>query len=294
MSLFTFPYADTINEPLVDAWWIPGFTSQAPSYIYASNPLLANGPGFPSGLDFVAINGSYFDTSGNPLSGYLTFWPSSPLTFDINGHFTYMPQRYAGLNFSLIGVNQMGDGKIYLQYGRLYVSVLATNNINMAPSAFTYHVRENFVGGNQYDITAPIADDTQIQDIRSLIIPGTIRPITDEDDDFTECWTSIPVTATQYLTTNVTNYSTSGVPQNLTSYPVSFAFETGNDVPGNSDWQPASWAPTTSSNIAQILIGSGAGGYPLAVGVYRVWVQVITNTQTAVIPVGFLNIYQVI
>lgn len=205
-----------------------------------------------------------------------------------------MPQRYAGLNFSLIGVNQMGDGKIYLQYGRLYVSVLATNNINMTPASFTYHVRENFVGGNQYDITAPIADDTQIQDIRSLIIPGTIRPITDEDDDFTECWTSIPVTATQYLTTNVTNYSTSGVPQNLTSYPVSFAFETGNDVPGNSDWQPASWAPTTSSNIAQILIGSGAGGYPLAVGVYRVWVQVITNTQTAVIPVGFLNIYQVI
>src|SRR5579862_6284930 len=170
MSLWSFPYADTINEPLVDAWWIPGFTSQAPGYIYAANPLLANGPGFPAGLDYVVINGSYYDTSGNPLSGYLTFWPSAPLIFNVNGAYTYMPQRYAGLNFSLIGVNQMGDGKIYLQYGRLYVSVLATNNTNMTPASFTYHVREHFEGGNQYDIVAPVSDDTEIQDIRSLII----------------------------------------------------------------------------------------------------------------------------
>ncbi len=75
MSTWSFPYADTINEPLVDAWWVPGFTSQAPGYIYAFNPLLANGPGFPAGLSYVQVSGNYFDASGNPLSGYLTFWP---------------------------------------------------------------------------------------------------------------------------------------------------------------------------------------------------------------------------
>lgn len=292
MSLWSFPFADTINEPLVDAWWIPGFTSQAPSYIYAANPMLATGPGFPPGLKYVTINGSYYDTIGDPLSGYLTFWPSSPLLFNIDGAYTTMPQRYAGVNFSLIGVNQMGDGKIYLQYGRLCVSVLATDNANMTPSSFTYHVRENFVGGNQYDIIAPMADDTAAQDIQSLIIPGTIRPVTD-DDDCLNNWTSIPVTATQYLTSDVTNYSTSGIPQNLTTFPVSFAFELTNNIPQNADWISGSWASTTSGNIAQILIGP-TGGHVLPIGVYRVWIQVITDTQTAVIPAGFLNIYQVI
>jgi hypothetical protein len=292
MSLWSFPFADTVNEPLVDAWWIPGFTSQAPGYIYATNPLLANGPGFPAGLNYVSINGSYYDTSGNPLSGYLTFWPSSPLTFDIDGHTTFMPQRYAGLNFSLIGVNQMGDGKIYLQYGRLYVSVLATDNANMTPTSFTYHVRENFEGGNQYDITAPSADDTAIQDIRSLIIPGTIRPIIDDDDDNMNSVTSIPVTSTQYISTNVVDYLPSGMYQNLTQYNVYFAFKTDNSIPVSEDWQQASWANVTYGNIAQFLIGPS--GYALSVGYYRVWIRVDATPQQAVFPVGFLNIYQVI
>jgi hypothetical protein len=292
MSLWSFPYADTINEPLVDAWWIPGFTAQAPGYIYATNPLLASGPGFPAGLDYVTINGSYYDTSGNPLSGYLTFWPSSALIFDIDGAYTYMPQRYAGLNFSLLGVNQMGDGKIYLQYGRLLVSVLATNNANMTPSSFTYHVRENFIGGNQYDINAPTSDDTEIQDIRSLIIPGTIRPITDDENDMYSQVTSIPVTSTQYISTNVVDYLPTGMPQNLTQYDVYFAFETTNDVPSEDDWQVASWAETQSGNVAQFLIGPN--GYTLSVGYYRVWIQVDASPQQAVFPVGFLNIYQAV
>lgn len=291
MSLWSFPYADTINEPLVDAWWIPGFTAQAPGYIYASNPLLANGPGFPPGLDFVTINGSYYDTSGNPLSGYLTFWPSSPLTFLVDGHYTYMPQRYAGLNFSLLGVNQMGDGKIYLQYGRLLVSVLATDNANMTPSQFTYHVRENYEGGMQYDITAPSADDDEAQDIRTLIIPGTIRPINDDDEDNNYQVTSIPVTSTQYIyTDNIYQYMPGAISGNLTQYTVSIAFTTGTAIPADDDWQTAEWASTTSGNIVQFLVGPS--GYTLPVGYYRVWVQVDASPQQAVFPVGFLNIYQ--
>jgi hypothetical protein len=290
MALWSFPYADTINEPLVDAWWIPGFTAQAPGYIYASNPLLANGPGFPPGLDYVTINGSYYDTSGNPLSGYLTFWPSSPLVFNIDGVYTFMPQRYAGLNFSLIGVNQMGDGKIYLQYGRLYVSILATNNANMSPSSFTYHVVENFEGGNQYDILVPTSDDAEIQDIRSLIIPGSIRPNTDEDDcDYNI--TNISVASTQYIySDDVYQYIPGTGYTNITQYNVYLAFMPNNNTPSSDDWQQASWAQTTSNNIIQFLIGPN--GYVLTAGYYRVWAMIDASPQQAVFPIGFLNIYQ--
>jgi hypothetical protein len=202
-----------------------------------------------------------------------------------------MPQRYAGLNFSLIGVNQMGDGKIYLQYGRLYVSVLATNNVNMMPSSFTYHVMEHFEGGNQYDITAPLADDTSIQDIRSLIIPGTIRPITDEDETMYNNAFNIPVTSTQYYySPNIRDYMPGSTSTNLTQYDVSIAFTTGTNLPTDDDWQSAEWAPSITSNIVQFLVGPS--GYTLVAGYYRVWVQVNATPQQAVLPVGFLNIYQ--
>lgn len=292
MSLWSFPYADTINEPLVDAWWIPGFTSQAPGYIYAANPLLANGAGFPAGLNYVTVSGNYYDTNGNPLSGYLTFYPSSPLTFDVDGVYTYMPQRYAGVNFSLVGINQMGDGKIYLQYGRLMVALLATDNANMTPSTFTYHVVENYQDGLQYDILVPSSDDNAIQDIKSLIIPGTIRPVNDDDDEMTTDVTSIPVTSTQYISTNVYDYLPSGSSQNLTQYDVYFAFTMTNAVPTDDDWQVASWASTQSGNVAQFLVGPNA--YDLSVGYYRVWVRVDATPQQAVVPVGFINVYQAV
>jgi hypothetical protein len=290
MAIWSFPYADTIGEPLVDAFWTPGFTSQNRDYIYATNPFLVNGPGFPPDLNFVTINGNYYDTSGNPLSGYLTFWPSSPLTFLVDGHYTYMPQRYAGLNYSLLGVNQMGDGKIYLQYGRLLVSVLATDNANMTPVSFTYHVKENYEDGLQYDITAPSADDDTAQDIRSLIIPGSERPVDDDEySDNIHDRLNVPVTSSQYMITQITPQMLGGTVANPTAYTVNFAFIAGSSLPQDSDWVAGQWAPSAQYYLAQILVGPN--GYQLAQGSYRVWVEIIATPQVPVFPVGFINIY---
>src|SRR6266478_2972747 len=117
VSLFTWGI-DYIGQPLLDAWWTRGWTAQNDAYIQVPQAGV-QALGFPSGLTYVTVTGSYFDTSADPLSGYLTFMPSSALTFSTSSQITYMPRRFAGMNQSLLGVNQMGDGKIYLQYGRL-------------------------------------------------------------------------------------------------------------------------------------------------------------------------------
>lgn len=280
---------DYQNQPLYDPYWTPGWTSQNDSYVQVPN-LGFNAPGFPVDLNYVLITGSYFDTSGNPLSGYLTFFPSSPLTFTIDGNTTYIPQRYAGLNFSLIGINQMGDGKIYLQYGRLLVSVMATDNANMTPTSFTYHVKEHYPDGLQYDITAPSADDGSSVDLHSLIIPGSIRPV--DDDEYSENNVprlNIPVTSTQYVVTLVKPQMLGGTVFNPGIYPVNFAFIAGSSLPQDSDWISGEWAQATTNYLAQILVGPD--GHTLSQGTYRVWVQIVTDTQIPVFPVGYLNIY---
>jgi len=278
---------DYQNQPLIDAWWTPGWTAQNDSYIQVPESGVDN-PGFPVNLNYVTILGSYFDTSGNPLSGYLTFWPSSPLLFTVDEANTYIPQRYAGLNFSLLGVNQMGDGKIYLQYGRLVVSVLATDNANMQPANFTYHVEEHYEGGLQYDITAPSSDDSSPQDIRNLIIPGSVKPMTDDSCFSSQPTITIPSVSSQYLVSDVTVNLPTGM-LNPTSYQVNFAFILGSSLPQDSDWITGAWTTDTAPYLAQLLIG--ANGHVLSTGTYRVWLQILASPQAPVFSTGYVNIY---
>lgn len=291
-SLWTWGI-DYQNQPLLDAWWTPGWTSQnrdtASVQVPPNNFLAA---GFPSGLTYATVTGNFFDTTSDPLSGYFTFWPSDMLIFNVGGQLTYMPQRYAGVNQTLLGINQMGDGKIYLQYGQLSVNLLATDNANMTPTTFTYHVKEYFKGGCQYDIEVPSADSSTPTDIHNLIIPGSIRSLNDDNcrkDDRVK----ISSVSTQYLVANVSDVLPPGITQpNLSNYPVSFAFIPGKGIPTTSTtFYTGGWATTSSPFYSQILIGSGSGGQALSIGSYRVWIQIQAAPQVPVFSAGYLDIY---
>jgi hypothetical protein len=280
---------DYQHQPLLDAWWTPGWSAQNKDYVQVPVGTLTE-PGFPSGLTYVTVTGNYFDTSGNPLSGYMTFWPSSALTFIVNGGTTYMPQRFSGTNQTLLGLNQMGDGKIYLWYGQLQVALLATDNANMSPVSFTYHVVEHYYKGRQYDIAVPSADSSVFTDINSLIIPGSICQASEEiPERDNQDRISIPVSSSQYLAADITTI-TAGMGWNPTSYPVNFAFISGPTQPASNQWITGQWANDQVPYVAQIMMGPN--GYALSAGTYQIWVQVIgPGGQQPVMPVGWLMIY---
>lgn len=282
---------DYQGQPLLDAWWTPGWTSQnrdGSSVQVPQNNFLA--AGFPSGLNYVTVTGNYFDTSSDPISGYFTFWPSDSLMFTVNNVITIMPRRFAGVNQSLLGINQMGDGKIFLRLGQLSVNLLATDNANMQPASFTYHVKEYTLNGMQYDISVPSAN-APATDIHNLIIPGTIRPVNDDDDDF--CRNDrlrILPTESRFVVADITGLLPTGVEAPLSSYPVSFAFVSGMGTPSvTTTWTQGSWVTTSEPFICQCLVGPN--GVVLPEGSYRIWVQVTAGLQLPQVPVGFLDIY---
>lgn len=74
---------------------------------------------------------------------------------------------------------------------------------------------------------------------------------------------------------------------NMTGDVVQFAFMAPGVSPGTSDWKTGSW--TTNPGpvyLAQCLVGPGAGGVALAVGVWTVWVKVIDNPEVFIPPGG--------
>lgn len=284
-----FEGTDVLDQPLRDAWWTPGWTAQNQSYLPV--PLNAFAPqGFPSGLTEVTIIGNYFDADANPLSGYLTFWPSAPLTFTVGGGITYIPQRYVGRNNTMLGLNQFGDGKIFLWRGQLSVSLLATDNADMIPASFTYHVVEHFFEGNQYDIVVPSSDYsvTAPPDIHSLIIPGSVMPNNAPVPDNVPGSIQIAAVSTQFVSVDITA-SAGGMGFNPTSFPVNFAFISGPTEPQSGDWKTGQWAGSGAPYIAQILVGP-SNGLSLAPGSYQIWVQIIATPQVPVIQVGTLVI----
>lgn len=159
---------DYQNQPNFDAWWTPGWSSQNESYIPVP-PNVFGAPGFPTTATYITVTGNFFDADANPLSGYLTFWPSTDLQFTVNGITTYIPQRRVGTNYTMVGINQFGSGKVYLWNGQLVVSLLATNCANMTPASFTYLVQEHWQGGSRYTISVPTTTTTNA-DIHTLIV----------------------------------------------------------------------------------------------------------------------------
>jgi hypothetical protein len=281
------PGIDVFDQPLRDAWWTPGWTAQNQSYIPVP-PGPFQEQGFPPNLTYVTLTGNYFDADADFISGYLTFWPSSALTITESGGTTYLPQRFVGLNLTAMGTNKLGSGKVHLWNGQLSVNLLATDQpavgVSMTPSTFTYHVKEHMYEGQEYDITVPSSFASTGVDIHSVIVAGSNVP--DSDDTMQR----IAAISTEYVSANLTMIA-GNLPSNPTSYPVNFAFMTGVNEPGNTDWVAGSWVGSLAPYIGQILVGPANGGHVLPVGVYSVWVQIVTPQQVPVIQIGTLVIF---
>ncbi len=285
----TMPFfgQDTATEPLISAWWSPGWTSQSPKYLVAPlNPFTI--AGFPNQAIYVNVMGNYFDDDGNPISGNLTFYPSSALTMNVtlpSGTSTVtIPQRLVGYNYW--DFTQSGSGKMYIHNGQLAVSLLATDNVaaNMAPAGFSYHVIEHFLGGREYDILVPSTSANPV-DINSLIIPGS--PFSGEQA-LTQF--SMSVISTQYIASNITAFS-GGIQFNPTTDEVDFAFIAGSTNPQSADWHVGAWVAGGPPYVAQILVGPANGGIVLSQGSYIIWCRVIATPQVPGFPVGRLTIF---
>lgn len=178
------PYAgvDTYGQPLVDAWWTPGWNAQTKDYLVAPSP---NGdlPGAPA-LTYVQVTGSFWDEDGSPLSGFMTFQPSDSSTITANGNTWRLPARLAGTTtispyFTGWGWHQDSSGSIYLFRGRLVVNLMATDISGLVTDGgqpLTYTVIEHWLGGRKYSISVASADSGESQDISSLIVAGSVEP----------------------------------------------------------------------------------------------------------------------
>lgn len=275
-----FVGTDYINQPLIDAWWTPGWTAQNDSYI----PIPPNSfteLGYPSGVTVTNVTGSFFDIDGDPISGFFTFFPSSDLTFTVNGQVTYMPRRMVGISFGNLGFNNLGNGRNYLHLGRLSTYLVSTDNANMYPASFFYHVKEHFWKGREYDISVPFTTYANGPvDIHSLIMP----PID-------ECNTTyISSLSTEYVAVDVSMMAGS-LQSNPTSSQVQFAFVNTINQPAANQWVTGLWATGGPPYVAQILQGPTGGTVNLAPGRYAVWIKIITPTQVPIRNTGTLVIY---
>jgi len=282
----------TIGEPLASPWYTPGWTSQDPAYQVIPETQF-NIAGFPTAATYVTVTANYFDDDGNPISGFLTFYPSSALTFTYNSVTTVIPQRFVGRNLWDVPGAYWGTGHMYLHNGNLLVNLLATDNagVNMSPVNFTYSVVENWLGGRSYTITVPSAS-TSPADINSLIIPGSII-LPDSSSNLPlvpDITVSIAAISTVYLPANI-SASIGGISFNPTSDEVDFAFISGSAKPQSGDWNTGSWIVGGPPYIAEILIGPENSGLVLPVNSYTVWCRVVATPQVPIFPVGTLIIY---
>lgn len=180
MTTPSYPGVDTYGQPLVDAWWTPGWNAQTKAYLTAPSPG-GNLPGAPP-ITTVSVSGSYFDEDGSPLVGFLTFQPSEDATLTVSGKSWRLPARLSGTTTlgpytTGWGWHQNSSGSIYLFRGQLFVTLMATDMSGLVTDsgqALYYTVIEHFLGGRKYQITVPSGDSTATQDINSLIVAGSV------------------------------------------------------------------------------------------------------------------------
>lgn len=182
MSYPPYPGVDTFDQPLVDAWWTPGWNAQTKEYLVAPSPT-AGLPGAPP-LTWVGVIGSYWDGDGSPIGGFLTFQPSEDATFTSGGTTWRLPARLAGTTTwgpytTGWGWHQDQSGSIYLYRGQLFVSLMATDEDGLLTDSgnpLYYTVIEHMPGGRKFQIMVPAADSSTTPDINSLIVEGSVTP----------------------------------------------------------------------------------------------------------------------
>ena len=76
-----------------------------------------------------------------------------------------------------------------------------------------------------------------------------------------------------------------------TADAVAFAFMVAGD-PGSGDWHAGGWGTPLEPGVypAQCLVGPGAGGVPLALNTYAIWVRIVDNPEIPVRKAGLLVI----
>lgn len=174
------PGIDTWDQPLVDAWFTPGFTAQHKNQLTAPNNGITSA-NWPVDVPYVHLSHQYMDFgNGNPLGGFLTFWPSSACIFTESGSTWSLIRRPCGVTPWGVYGNQWNNsysdsGYIFLRFGVLDVYLIASDASGLSVlngHPLTYHVREHWLGGSQFDITAPEASADPV-DIYSLMVADT-------------------------------------------------------------------------------------------------------------------------
>jgi hypothetical protein len=241
------PYAgvDTYGQPLVDAWWTRGWTSQDPDYLVAPSPT-SPWPGAPD-VTYIDVTHLYFDMDGSPLTGFLTFMPLTNVSITQSGTTWRLPARLSGTTtispyLTGWGWRQDSSGSIYLFRGQLYVSLMQTDASGMTTDSgdpLTYLVIEHFSGGRKFQISVP-GDTTSPADLDSLMISGTLEPyiydptnVLADEHVATIGYSALNPPATTF-SESVTNVTSVTVTHNLNCYPsVIVTNPSGNVVQAN-------------------------------------------------------------
>jgi hypothetical protein len=304
-------------------WFTRGYTSHlGAGGQFVNTPLIPSVPGentyaqFPSDQAFSVVNQNYFSSDGNPLGGFLTFMPSDDVLITENGVSWRLPARLAGSEtwgavdsgVSPWAFSMEGSGKIYIWQGLLVARLFACDNPNVETlrgQPLVYHVAEHFLGGYEYDISVPTS--SAVLDLNSLIVPGTLKrfkydpifPLGTPEICGDLLTPELPTDtishlATEYLQCSIT--AMMGVSQvDVSIDEIDFAFMQYGNIPNmlgagadGSSWIQGAWV--LDGPLAEVLVGSGAGGLPLAVGQYQVWTRLIDDPQTFVEKIGFLII----
>lgn len=123
-----------------DAWNIPGWTAQQP---FPADPA-AGGITLPPNFTAVTVEARYVDAKGKPLNGsMIRFTPSVARVTD-------------------------GDTVVWLkktekriEKGLMTIDLLATDVPGVNPG-FSWHVKECFPGGEEYDVLVPAATTSPV------------------------------------------------------------------------------------------------------------------------------------
>lgn len=303
-------------EHITPPYYTLGFAYQgmSPEAFVPAPPVSSNlNAAFPADQVLVRVTQYYMDADRNPVSGFLTFWPSTAFTIEEGGTSWYVPQRLCGTQTwpgldtgqSPWAWSMDTSGKIYIWLGLMTAILYATDNPSITTDdggLLTYHVAEHFPGGRQYEIQVPHA---LAGDLASCIIPETIRPhrydplypmgVMDQRLKARRRlqwrkWMSIA--DTEFLTFDVAALGIGGLSLNPTADPVYVAFKQGNAVPQPADWLQANWVSTQAPYQVEFLIGPAGGAYSLPAGQYQVWLMIVDNPSVPVRQAGYLYITQ--
>jgi plastocyanin len=121
---------------MADEWNAPGWTAQQPSTVAGPDtPTLTLPPNFTA----VTVTAKYVDDHGHALNGSVVrFHPSVQRVTDGDT------------------VVWLREVDVHIERGALSVDLLATDVSGVTPG-FTWHVKECFPGGDEYDIALPAA-----------------------------------------------------------------------------------------------------------------------------------------